>query len=198
MKKIEMEVVDIALSGSSSGAYAMVLGEKSGGRKLPIVIGGAEAQAIAIEMEKMKASRPLTHDLFKAAFDAYQLEISEVLIYNMVEGIFYAKLICTDGSREAEIDARPSDAVALAYRFNCPIFVYDAVLDSAGIRPDEMEEDSDDLDFEQEQEIPEVPQESHMSLAELQRELAQAIEREEYERAARLRNELQKRQGHDE
>jgi bifunctional DNase/RNase len=198
MKKIEMEVVDIALSGSSSGAYAMVLGEKSGGRKLPIVIGGAEAQAIAIEMEKMKASRPLTHDLFKAAFDAYHLEISEVLIYNMVEGIFYAKLICTDGSREAEIDARPSDAVALAYRFNCPIFVYDAVLDSAGIRPDEMDEDSDALDFEQEQEIPEVPQESHMSLAELQRELAQAIEREEYERAARLRNELQKRQGHDE
>lgn len=197
MKKIEMEVVDIALSGSSSGAYAMVLGEKSGGRKLPIVIGGAEAQAIAIEMEKMKASRPLTHDLFKAAFDAYQLEISEVLIYNMVEGIFYAKLVCTDGSREAEIDARPSDAVALAYRFNCPIFVYDEVLESAGIKPDEMEEESEALDFEPDHEVPDVPQESQMSLAELQRELAQAIDREEYERAARLRNELQKRQGNE-
>jgi len=195
MKKIEMEVVDIALSGSSSGAYAMVLGEKAGGRKLPIVIGGAEAQAIAIEMEKMKASRPLTHDLFKAAFDAYNLEVSEVLIYNMVEGIFYAKLVCTDGVREEEIDARPSDAVALAYRFNCPIFVYDSVLDAAGIRAEDLEDEGDEAAFEPEEIPSEAPGEAQMSLAELQRELDAAIEREEYERAARLRNELQKRQG---
>ena len=97
-----MEITDIALSGSSSGAYAMVLGEVSGNRKLPIVIGGAEAQAIAIEMEKMKASRPLTHDLFKTAFASFDIRVKEVLIYNMVEVIFYAKLACTDGVKEEE------------------------------------------------------------------------------------------------
>lgn len=144
-----MEIVDIALSGSSSGAYAMVLGEVGGSRKLPIVIGGSEAQAIAIEMEKMKASRPLTHDLFRNAFEVFGLKVTEVLIYNMVEGIFYAKLICSDGVREEEVDARPSDGVALAYRFNAPIRCYESVLDAAGIRSEDLERDED---FEEEEE----------------------------------------------
>jgi bifunctional DNase/RNase len=184
MKKIDMEIVDIALSGSSSGAYAMVLGEVGGSRKLPIVIGGSEAQAIAIEMEKMKASRPLTHDLFRNAFEVFGLTVTEVLIYNMVEGIFYAKLICSDGVREEEVDARPSDGVALAYRFNAPIRCYDSVLDAAG---------------EDEEEAPRT-QVAHVgsddrSLEELEEELQNAIEREDYERASRLRDEIERRKG---
>ena len=120
MKKVEVEVSDIALSGSSSGAYAMVLSEVEGNRKLPIVIGGAEAQAIAIEIEKMKASRPLTHDLFKSAFGAFGIRVLDVIIYNMVEGVFFAKMHCVSDEKTEEIDCRPSDAVAIAYRFGLP------------------------------------------------------------------------------
>jgi bifunctional DNase/RNase len=199
MKKIDMEIVDIALSGSSSGAYAMVLGEVGGSRKLPIVIGGSEAQAIAIEMEKMKASRPLTHDLFRNAFEVFGLTVTEVLIYNMVEGIFYAKLICSDGVREEEVDARPSDGVALAYRFNAPIRCYDSVLDAAGIRTEDLERDDDEFEGEDEEEAPRT-QVAHVgsddrSLEELEEELQNAIEREDYERASRLRDEIERRKG---
>jgi len=191
-----MEIVDIALSGSSSGAYAMVLGEVGGSRKLPIVIGGSEAQAIAIEMEKMKASRPLTHDLFRNAFEVFGLKVTEVLIYNMVEGIFYAKLICSDGVREEEVDARPSDGVALAYRFNAPIRCYESVLDAAGIRSEDLERDED---FEEEEEervdVAHAGPVGTRSLEELEEELRDAIEQEDYERASRLRDEIERRKG---
>ncbi|MGB0196363.1 MAG: bifunctional nuclease family protein, partial [Flavobacteriales bacterium] len=139
MKKVEVEVSDIALSGSSSGAYAMVLSEVSGNRKLPIVIGGSEAQAIAIEIEKMKASRPLTHDLFKSAFGAFGIRVLEVVIYNMVEGVFFAKMLCVSDDQTEEVDCRPSDAVAIAYRFGCPIYCAESVMKMAGIGPEEME-----------------------------------------------------------
>jgi hypothetical protein len=196
MRKVDMEIVDIALSGSSSGAYAMVLGEVGGSRKLPIVIGGSEAQAIAIEMEKMKASRPLTHDLFRNAFEVFGLKVTEVLIYNMVEGIFYAKLICSDGVREEEVDARPSDGVALAYRFNAPIRCYESVLDAAGIRSEDLERDED---FEEEEDervdVVHAGPVGTGSLEELEEELRDAIEQEDYERASRLRDEIERRKG---
>src|SRR6478736_5874185 len=133
MNKIKLDIVGLSYSQTQTGAYALVLGEAEGNRRLPIIIGGFEAQAIAIELEKMSPSRPLTHDLFKAFAQTFDITVSEVLIYNLVEGIFYAKLICTDGTREVEIDARTSDAIALAVRFNCEIFTYEFILKSAGI-----------------------------------------------------------------
>src|SRR6185369_8505884 len=133
MKKIKLDIVGLSYSQTQSGAYALVLGEAKGKRRLPIIIGGFEAQAIAIELEKMTPSRPLTHDLFKAFCETYDITVSEILIYNLVEGIFYAKLICNDGTKDVEIDARTSDAIALAVRFNCPIYTYEFILSSAGI-----------------------------------------------------------------
>lgn len=190
MKKVEVEVSDIALSGSSSGAYAMVLSEVSGNRKLPIVIGGAEAQAIAIEIEKMKASRPLTHDLFKSAFEAFGIRVVEVVIYNMVEGVFFAKMQCISEDQTEEIDCRPSDAVAIAYRFGCPIFCAESVLKMAGIGPEEMERvEQAEAAAEAASEEPAAPR----SLQDLKKELKQAIAREDYELASRLRDEIDAR-----
>ena len=123
MDKIELEISDIAPSGSTSGAYALVLKQIDGHKKLPIVIGGHEAQAIAIELEKMTPSRPLTHDLFKSFSTAFTIDIEEIIIYNLIEGIFFAKIIAVQDGRKAEIDARTSDAVAVAVRFECPITV---------------------------------------------------------------------------
>ncbi len=193
MKKVEVEVSDIALSGSSSGAYAMVLGEVVGSRKLPIVIGGSEAQAIAIEIEKMKASRPLTHDLLKSALETFAIQVTEVVIYNMVEGVFFAKLLCVSGSQEEEIDCRPSDAVAIAYRFGCPIYCAEQVLKMAGIGPEEMErveeaEASAEIEVAPEEEVKE------RSTKALKKELKQAIAREDYELASRLRDQIEGRE----
>lgn len=186
-----MEIVNIEPSGSSSGAYVMVLAEREGARKLSIVIGSTEAQAIAIEMEKMKASRPLTHDLFKAAFASFDLDMSEVVIHKVVEGIFYARLVLTDGAREAEIDARPSDAVALAYRFNCPIFCEESVLAEVGITPEDVEVEFDfDDDIMDEADEP-----AEKSIHDLQAELDEALDREDYERASQLRDEIERRKG---
>ena len=190
MKKVEVEVSDIALSGSSSGAYAMVLSEVSGNRKLPIVIGGSEAQAIAIEIEKMKASRPLTHDLFKSAFEAFSIRVLEVVIYNMVEGVFFAKMQCVREDQTEEIDCRPSDAVAIAYRFGCPIFCAESVLKMAGIGPEEMER------VEQAEAATEAASDeaaAPRSIQDLKKELKQAIAREDYELASRLRDEIDSR-----
>ena len=133
MKKIKLDIVGLSYSQTQTGAYALVLGEVNGRRRLPIIIGAFEAQAIAIEIEKMTPSRPLTHDLFKAFADAYHVSVNEVIIYNLVDGIFYAKLICNDGKKNMEIDARTSDAIALAVRFSCPIFTYEFILSAAGI-----------------------------------------------------------------
>src|ERR1700753_3702125 len=133
MKKIKLDIVGLSYSQTQSGAYALVLGEISGRRRLPIIIGSFEAQAIAIEIEKMTPSRPLTHDLFKNFAQAFNIVIQEVIIYNLVDGIFYSKLICSDGKKSIEIDARTSDAIALAVRFDCPIFTYEFILSSAGI-----------------------------------------------------------------
>jgi bifunctional DNase/RNase len=192
MTKVEVEVSDIAMSGSSSGAYAMVLGEVAGNRKLPIVIGGAEAQAIAIEIEKMKASRPLTHDLFKSAFEAFEIRVVEVSIYNMVEGVFFAKMVCASEGKTEEIDCRPSDAVALAYRFGCPIYCAESVMKMAGIGPEEMERV--EAAEAQAEEAPDEAKPKKRTIKDLKKELKQAIAREDYELASRLRDEIEKRE----
>ncbi|MFT4879408.1 MAG: bifunctional DNase/RNase [Flavobacteriales bacterium] len=199
MEKIELEISDIAPSGSTSGAYALVLSESEGARKLPIVIGGHEAQAIAIELEKMTPSRPLTHDLFKSFAHAFAITVEEVIIYNLIEGIFFAKVIANLDGKKAEIDSRTSDAVAIAVRFNCPIYCYDFILDSAGVNAEEAEEGmSEDLDYEEEglmETDDDKQSSSSLSVDELEKELATAIAQEDYERASILRDEIDKRKG---
>lgn len=191
MNKVPMEIVNIEPSGSSSGAYVMVLGEREGNRKMSIVIGSTEAQAIAIELEKMRASRPLTHDLFKSAFGTFNLDLAEVVIHKVVEGIFYTRLVITDGVRVEELDSRPSDAVALAYRFNCPIYCEEAVLAEVGITPEDVE-----LEFDFDDDIADDSVETaEKNISDLQAELEEALAREDYELASQLRDEIERRKG---
>ena len=133
MKKIELEIVALSHSITQTHSYAVVLGEVNGLRRLPIVIGGFEAQAIAVALEHMSPSRPLTHDLMKNFMMAFNVELHEVIINDLQEGIFYSKLVCSSQNDTVEIDSRTSDALALAVRFGCSIFTYDNILDSAGI-----------------------------------------------------------------
>lgn len=195
MEKIELEISDIAPSGSTSGAYALVLSEVNGKRKLPIVIGGHEAQAIAIELEKMTPSRPLTHDLFKTFAHSYGIKVDEIIIYNLLEGIFFARIITNLDGKKAEIDSRTSDAVAIAVRFNCPIYCYDFILDAAGVNAEDVEtENATEEYFESDESDSPAPTDATvMSIDELENELNIAIEREDYERASMLRDEIQKR-----
>ena len=193
MKKIDLEILDIALSGSSSGAYALVLGEVKGKRKLPIVIGGAEAQSIAIELENMRPSRPLTHDLMKNTLSAFGMEVTEVLIHKMVEGIFYAQLTVTDGIREEQIDSRSSDAVAVAVRFGCPIRCSQQVMDDAGVDLDGSESELQGEASEPAAQKNAAPKEE--SLADLKRQLDEAIATENYELASELKKRIDERQG---
>jgi bifunctional DNase/RNase len=194
--KIELQISKIEPSGNTSGAYALVLAEVSGVRHLPIVIGGVEAQAIAIELEKMTPSRPLTHDLFRSLAHSFNIEIEEVLIYNLVEGIFFAKLLATLDGRSVEIDARTSDAVAIAVRFNCPIYCYEFILEASGV----SEEDEAGMQLSNPSfELEESTEESDLSLSidELKRNLDIALANEEYEKASQIRDEINKRTGGD-
>lgn len=200
MKKVRLEIVGLSYSQTQSGAYALVLGESSGSRRLPIIIGGFEAQAIAIELEKMSPSRPLTHDLFKAFAQTFDINVTEVLIYNLVEGIFYAKLICTDGSREVEIDARTSDAIALAVRFNCEIYTYEFILKSAGIVLDDdievssiSETSAGISDVKDTTKVSETDEYKGKSSEELKNMLQTALDEEKYEMASKIRDELNQR-----
>lgn len=206
MKKIQLDIVGLSYSQTQSGAYALVLGEVQGNRRLPIIIGGFEAQAIAVEIEKMTPSRPLTHDLFKSFADSFQIQIEEVLIYNLVDGIFFAKIICKSKDISIELDARTSDAVALAIRFECPIFTYDFIMSSAGIVIESndfafLENISNPATGETVQEdIPTAPKEevspyASLSLEQLEKTLQKAIENEQYETAAKIRDEIERRQG---
>ena len=202
MKKHKLEIIGLSYSQTQSGAYALVLGETKGKRRLPIIIGSFEAQAIAIELEKMKPSRPLTHDLFKTFADAFDITIKETIIYNLVEGIFYAKLICDRDGKELEIDARTSDSIALAIRFNCPIYTYEFILSAAGIILEDSEE-KDTIDFELEDEVlaeeqgdsSDGPDDlSSLSIKRLKELLDDAIGGEDYEMASTLRDEIDKRE----
>ena len=187
MKKIDLEILDIALSGSSSGAYALVLGEVKGKRKLPIVIGGAEAQSIAIELENMRPSRPLTHDLMKNTLSAFGMEVTEVLIHKMVEGIFYAQLTVTDGIREENIDSRSSDAVAVAVRFGCPIRCSQQVMDEAGV---DLEGNEGEFVAEEKEAKPRSSKKKEVTVEELQKQLDEAIATENYELASELKKRI--------
>ncbi|MES2514811.1 MAG: bifunctional nuclease family protein [Bacteroidota bacterium] len=200
MKKVRLEIVGLSYSQTQSGAYALVLGESTGSRRLPIIIGGFEAQAIAIELEKMTPTRPLTHDLFKAFSETFSIEVTEILIYNLVEGIFYAKLVCTDGTREVEIDARTSDAIALAVRFNCPIYTYEFILKSAGIvLDDEVLPSSENPVATSTEETPlsSTPvsegEYKSKSTEELKNLLETALDDEQYELASKIRDEINNR-----
>ena len=187
MKKIDLEILDIALSGSSSGAYALVLGEVKDNRKLPIVIGGSEAQSIAIELENMRPSRPLTHDLMKNTLSAFGMEVTEVLIHKMVEGIFYAQLTVTDGIREENIDSRSSDAVAVAVRFGCPIRCSQQVMDEAGV---DLEGNEGELVAEEKEAKPRPSKKKEVTVEELQKQLDEAIATENYELASELKKRI--------
>ncbi len=200
MKKVRLEIVGLSYSQTQSGAYALVLGESAGSRRLPIIIGGFEAQAIAIELEKMSPSRPLTHDLFRAFADKFEINVTEVLIYNLVEGIFYAKLICISGDKEVEIDARTSDAIAIAVRFACPIFTYEFILKSAGIVLDDEnvagaeKTENKDLQEVTEENVKAEPGEyKGKSTEELKNMLQTALDEEQYEVASKIRDELNTR-----
>ncbi|WP_040626429.1 bifunctional nuclease family protein [Mucilaginibacter paludis] len=196
MKKIKLDIVGLSYSQTQSGAYALVLGEVNGRRRLPIIIGSFEAQAIAIEIEKMTPSRPLTHDLFKSFALAYHINIQEIIIYNLVDGIFYSKLICSDGKKVIEIDARTSDAIAMAVRFECPIHTYEFILSTAGI----VIEGNDFVYLENINDPKEDNQVTtagggftSLSTDELKTKLQEALSDEAYEKAAKIRDELNKR-----
>ncbi len=189
MDKIKLEIVGLSYSQTQSGAYALVLSEAGGKRRLPIIIGGFEAQAIAIELEKMVPTRPLTHDLFKSFAQAFNVQVREVVIYNLQEGIFFAKIVCERDGQVSDIDARTSDAIALAVRFNCPIYTFESILSSAGILSDEL---GDDLEEELEEESTEGEFQK-MTLEELDQAIQEAIDNEDYERASQLRDEINKR-----
>lgn len=202
MKKIELSIVALSHSVTQSHNYAVVLGEEEGSRRLPIVIGGFEAQAIAVAMERMTPNRPLTHDLFKNALDTFEVELKEVIINNLLDGIFYARLVCERNGESIEIDSRTSDALAMAVRFNCKIYTYEFILDAAGV----ILEDSDDPS-----ETSETPKKtskkarprsqaksknlSSYSTDDLSQMLNEVLADEDYEKAAQIRDELKKREG---
>ncbi len=197
MKKVALEIIGLSYSQTQTGAYALVLGESGGTRRLPIIIGSFEAQSIAIEMEKMTPSRPLTHDLFRAFADAFHIKITEVVIYNLLEGIFYARIVCDNGQEIIELDSRTSDAIALAVRFGCPIYTYEFILGSAGIVVDDAEENDATSIKEKAKPVKAKDKEtnalSQMTLDQLESLLNQAIEEEHYERASHIRDEIQRR-----
>jgi len=194
-KKIKLEIVGLSYSQTQTGAYALVLGEVGAKRRLPVIIGNFEAQAIAIELESMKPSRPLTHDIFKSFAESFDVSIKEVIIYNLVEGVFYAKIICESNGKEVEIDARTSDAIALAVRFKCEVFTYEFILEKAGIILEEDQEITsvDDDDEEDLEEVDEPRSINDMSLDELEQMIEEAISNEDYERASKIRDEINKR-----
>jgi hypothetical protein len=194
MNKIKLEIAGLSYSQTQSGAYALVLVETGGKRQLPIIIGSFEAQAIAIELEKMTPTRPLTHDLFKSFAQSFSIQVKEVVIYNLNEGIFYAKLICEREGMITEIDARTSDAIAIGIRFNAIIYTFESILSNAGVLLDENEFEVPKLE-EEEEEKDELETNSflNLSIEELTTQLNEALENEAYEIASKIRDEINKR-----
>ncbi len=197
MQKVRLEISGIAYSQTQSGSYVLTLSEAAGKRKLPIVIGGFEAQAIAVELEKMIPNRPLTHDLIKSFCITYDVIIKEVLIYKFVEGVFYSKLICEKDGTISEIDSRTSDAIAVGVRFNSPIFTLSNVLEEAGITSDQEDAFESDSIYEEEEDVfkeePELSSLVSDSIQDLEKQLQEALENENYELASKLRDEIKKR-----
>jgi bifunctional DNase/RNase len=193
MKKIELEIVALSHSITQTHSYAVVLGEINGLRRLPIVIGGFEAQAIAVALEKMHPSRPLTHDLMKNFMSAFTIDLQEIIICDQQEGIFYSKLICISEHDTVEIDSRTSDALALAVRFGCPIFTYENILESAGIL---MEDTSGKKKTVKETVTTDLGGNDDLkglSVEELHTLLNEVLEQEDYIRAIKIRDEINSR-----
>jgi len=202
MKKIPLEIIGLSYSQSQSGAYALIIGETTGPRRLPIIIGNAEAQAIALELENYKTQRPLTHDLFFNFAKTFHIELIEIIISKFSEGIFYSLLICQHGETQIEIDARTSDAVALALRFKCPMYAYDDILEAAGIiineetaeSRDESDQASDEADNLTQEDLAEIWNNLHTyTIKQLQNLLSKVIEKEEFEKASAIRDEIKNR-----
>src|SRR5690606_13108816 len=199
MKKIELEIVALSHSITQTHSYAVVLGEVNGLRRLPIVIGGFEAQAIAVALERMQPSRPLTHDLFANFMDSFHIELTEVVIYKLEEGIFFARLHCHNVNGESlEIDSRTSDALALAVRSHCKIYTYENILEAAGLYLDQPEGEAQNAasaaEHQESASIGTGEEElKNMSVGELNDLLQQVLEQEDYVRAINIRDEINKR-----
>lgn len=196
MNKIELEILALSHSVTQSHSFAVILGEVGGTRRLPIVIGGFEAQAIAVALDNMRPSRPLTHDLMKMICDTFEISLEQVHISKLQDGVFYSNLVCKQNGEIYEIDSRTSDALALAVRFRCPIFVEESILLEAGVEADPAEESSVEKEIAEiaEQPIPSGSTNfSGMTDEELSRQLTAAIEGEDYEKAARIRDEMNRR-----
>lgn len=199
MKRVKLKVLGISYSQTQSGAYALILVEDKGERRVPIIIGGFEAQAIVIKLENLEPPRPLTHDLFKSFASEFNISIIEVMIYKLEEGVFYSRLLCSNGEKEISIDSRTSDAVALALRFGCPIYITEEILDKAGITitPTESEPSADtDSDSDSLFETGGSKYDTY-SDEELYKMIDEAVSTEDYERAAAIRDEIEKRKKTD-
>jgi bifunctional DNase/RNase len=188
VEKVQVDILGLSTSPSSAGAYALILKETNGKRKLPIIIGAFEAQSIALELEGMKPPRPLTHDLMRNIIDTFAVSLNEVCINELRDGTFYAKLTIEGLSETQEIDSRPSDAIALAVRYGAPIYVGEEVLNEAGV-VSEDEDDTEDIPVKDE---PEEIKKPLSKLEQLQTMLKEAIEKEDYEKAAKLRDDIRK------
>ncbi len=196
LKKIKLEILGLSSSQSQTGSFALVLGETEGNRRLPIIIGMFEAQAIAIEIEKIVPNRPMTHDLFKSFSNTFHFHVAEIVISDLKEGVFFAKIVCSDGLKKTEIDARPSDAIAIGLRFDSPIYTYETILAEAGIvLTDQEEEEKAEPKARVKKESSKKSGEDYKnySVEKLNDLLKDAIDKEDYERAAKIRDELSKR-----
>ncbi len=201
-KKIKLEILGLSSSQSTTGSFALVLGETEGNRRLPIIIGMFEAQAIAIEIEKIIPNRPMTHDLFKSFASTFHFHVEEIVISDLKEGVFFAKIVCTDGLKKTEVDARPSDAIAIGLRFDSPIYTYENILAEAGIVLTDEEEEEEREKSETKEPKAKVKKEvsskksedyKNYSVEKLNELLKDAIDKEDYEKAAKIRDELSKR-----
>ena len=193
MKKIELEIVAISHTATQSSNYALVLGETEGVRRLPIVIGGFEAQAIAVAMEHMKPPRPLTHDLMYSTLNKFDIELREVIISNLLDGVFYALLVCTQNGEIVEIDSRTSDALALAVRVGCPIYSYEFILEAAGVVLENPEIEEEDGRVEVKSGRSKERSLSQYGINELKTKLDEALQEENYEFSALIRDEISRR-----
>ncbi len=195
MEKVELKFLRITYSHTHAGAYALILAEMNGDRRLPIIIGGVEAQAIAIQVENIKPARPLTHDLFKNMCDQLGIKLKEVMINDLVEGIFHAKLVLVHEDKEVEVDARSSDAIALALRFECPIHTFEFIMSAAGLKVEEGEEEKEAVEKKEKPTKGEKKNIKTITLDDLKKLLQEALDSEDYERASKLRDELKRREG---
>lgn len=194
MKKIELEIVALSHSITQTHSYAVVLGEVNGLRRLPIVIGGFEAQAIAVALERMNPSRPLTHDLMKNFMIAFNVELHEIVINDLQEGIFYSQLVCSSANDTVEIDSRTSDALALAVRFGCPIYTYENILEQAGVLMEDEQKETGAIESVTAESTPSANDDlKSMSLTDLNNLLTEVLEQEDYIRAIAIRDEIKSR-----